>query len=267
MTGESRSLGGRSRVSLTLVVESIVAAALLVPLAGYMLLGVFNRYVADDYGIASAVRLRGFWAEQFVEYRTWTGRFTFTALWSAAAMLPEGFVRVLPGILIAVWLLLLAVAVHHALPSAGRVGGVLLAAGVVYVTLQVTPSPFLSFYWMTGSVEYVAPLLAATLLMALICRADRGGWRRIATLAGAGVGALLAGGTNETYVAAQTVALTLAVAVAISPLATVSRSKLRVLSVALLGSLAAIGVLVAAPGNAVRDAAILHIVGHHPSLL
>ncbi len=249
------------------VIELVTAAALLVALAGYAVLGIFNRYIADDYRGVLAVRLRGFWGEQVASYRLWTGRFTSSALISAAAMLPEGVVHVLPGILIAGWLLLLARVLNQILPSDGRVVCLLLAAGVVYTTLQVTPSPFLSVYWMTGSLTYVPSLLLGTLLLGLICRLHTNGRRRIATIAGAGVVAFLAGGSNETYVVAQTVALVMAVALAISPHPILNRSKLWVLGVGLLGSVLALGVLVAAPGNAIRDAAIMRVVGPHPSLV
>jgi len=245
--------------------EWVIAAVLLGTLAGYALLGTFNRYVADDYGGVLAVRLRGFWGEQAASYRLWTGRFTSSALISAAAMLPEVAVRVLPGILIAAWVLLMWLALQH-VPSLGRVGRLLLAAGVVYTALQVTPSPFLSIYWMTGSLTYVPRLMLGTLLLALIGQPHGSGARGIAAIAAAGVVAFLAGGSNETYVVAQTVALAIAVAVAISPLEIVSRSKLRVLGAGLLGSLVAAAVLVAAPGNAIRDAAIRRVVGQHPSL-
>jgi hypothetical protein len=254
-------------VSLTIVIESVTAAVLLVTLAGYVLLGNFNRYVADDYGGVLAVRLRGFWGEQVALYRLWSGRFSSSGLFSAAALLPEGAVRVLPGVLIAGWVLLLSSALNQLIPSAGKVGRLLVAAGVVYTSLQVTPSPFLSIYWLTGSLTYVPALLLGTLLLALICRPHRNRRRRIATNVVAGVLAFLAGGSNETYVIAQTVALTMAVAVAVSPLSTVSRSKLGVIGAGLLGSLAAFGVVVAAPGNAIRDAAILRVVGHHPALI
>ena len=111
------------------------------------------------------------------------------------------------GVLIAGWVLVLWVALQQVVPSAGRVGRLVVAAGVVYTTLQVTPSPFLSIYWMTGSLTYVPSLLLGTLLIALIRWSAGDGRRRMATIAGAGVVAFLAGGSNETYVVAQTVAL------------------------------------------------------------
>jgi hypothetical protein len=124
----ARSPRGDVRLSLTLIIESVVAAALLVTLAGYALLGTFNRYLADDYGGVLAVRLHGFWGAQVPLYRSWTGRFTSSDLISAAAMLPEGAVRVLPGVLIAAWVLVLWVALQQVVPSAGRVGRLLVAA-------------------------------------------------------------------------------------------------------------------------------------------
>ncbi len=257
---------GTRRVTVSRVVEAVVGAVLLVTLAAYAVLGVFNRYVADDYATVAAVRLRGFWSEQILLYRSWTGRFASSALISVAATLPEDLVRVLPGILIAAWVWLLVLALKRILPLTGITGRLILAAAVVYTTLQVTPSPFMSLYWMTGSLTYVAPLLLATLLAGLVCGPQRAGGSRIATLVGAGAVAFLAGGTSETYAAAQTVALVLAAAVAVSPLSSSGRSKLRVLVVALLASLAALGVIAVAPGNALRNAAIVQIIGHHPAL-
>jgi hypothetical protein len=265
MVGFGTARGGQ-RVNVSRAVEWIVGAVLLVTLAAYALLGIFNRYVADDYSTVVAVRLRGFLSEQVELYRTWTGRFASSALISVAAALPEGLVRVLPGIVIAVWVWLLVLALKPILPT-GIVARLILAAGVVYATLQVTPSPFMSLYWMTGSLSYVAPLLLATLLVGLICRPERAGRRRIAKVVGVAVVAFLAGGTSETYATAQTVALALATVIAASPLSTISRSKLRVLVVALLASVAALAVLAVAPGNALRNAAIVQIIGHHPALL
>ena len=76
----ARSPRGDPRVSLTMLIGSVVAAVLLVTLAGYALLGTFNRYVADDYGGVLAVRLQGFWGAQVALYRSWTGRFTSVSL-------------------------------------------------------------------------------------------------------------------------------------------------------------------------------------------
>jgi Family of unknown function (DUF6056) len=257
----------RWSLRVTLVVEWAVAAVLSVVLAAYMLLGIFSRHVADDYASALAVRGRGFWAEQIAYYQQWSGRFTSEAAVTATASLNEAFTRALPAILIACWIAVLMLALKQILPRVHRIAHLLLALEIVYATIHLTPSPFLSIYWMTGSLNYVLPLILATALLALVVKRNATGrGRGIAIAVSAGIVAFVAGGTSETYVAGQTVALGLAVATAATPISTAFRRRLPVLSAGLAGSLAAFGVLAAAPGNAIRSAEILPSAGR-PSLL
>jgi Family of unknown function (DUF6056) len=242
-----------------------VALVLLAVLAAYMLMGIFNRYVADDYSAVLAVRQNGFWAEQIAHYQEWSGRFTSWAAITAAASVNQVVVCVLPAILIACWIAVLMLVLRQALPQRRRITRLLLALGIVYATLHTTPNPFLSLYWMTGSLTYVLPLILATGLLAIILAPSATGSRGVAIAVGAAVVAFVAGGTNETYLAWQTFALALAVVLAAISLSTVSRRKLPTLSAGLAGSLAAFGALAAAPGNAIRSAAILPSAGH-PSL-
>jgi Family of unknown function (DUF6056) len=268
--GDSKPRGStpvRWDLRVTLVVEWAVAAVLSFVLATYMLLGIFTRHVADDYAAALAVRERGFWAEQIAYYQQWSGRFTSEAAVTATASLNEAFTRALPAILIACWIAVLILALKQILPREHRIARLLLALGILYATAHLTPSPFLSIYWMTGSLNYVLPLILATALLALIVRREaRGRGRVVAVAVSAGIVAFVAGGTSETYVVGQTVALGLAVATAATPISTAFRRKLRVLLAGLAGSLAALGVVAAAPGNAIRSAEILPSAGH-PSLL
>src|ERR1700686_4945580 len=116
----------------TAAVERAIGAVLAITLLMYMLLGNFTRYVADDYGIAIAVRLRGFWAQQVADYRITDGHFAATALETAGALLNPVFVRVLPGALILVWTGLLTLALRRIIPAAADPGWLLLGAGVFY---------------------------------------------------------------------------------------------------------------------------------------
>jgi uncharacterized protein DUF6056 len=268
--GDSKSRGStpvRWDLRVTLVVEWAVAAALSLVLAAYMLLGIFTRHVADDYAAALAVRERGFWAEQIAYYQQWSGRFTSEAAVTATASLNEAFTRALPAILIACWIAVLMLALKQILPRLHRIARLLVALEIIYTTVHLTPSPFLSIYWMTGSLNYVLPLILATALLAIVVKREatlRG--RGSAIAVGAGIVAFVAGGTSETYVAGQTVALGLAVAIAATPISTAFRRRLPVLAGGLGGSLLAFGVLAAAPGNAIRSARILPS-GGRPSLL
>ncbi|MFZ0128340.1 MAG: DUF6056 family protein [Candidatus Dormiibacterota bacterium] len=242
----------------TAAVERAIGAVLALTLLVYMLLGNFTRYVADDYGIAIAVRLRGFWAQQVADYRFTDGHFAATALETAGALLNPVFVRVLPGALILAWTGLLTLALRRIIPTAGDRGSFLVAAGVVYTTLRVTPSPFLSVYWMTASLEFVVPLLLASLMLLLVASRNRDRNRRL-RIALVFVIAFIAAGEAEIYTAAQCVALTVAVAVASSRISLAWRQRLPQIGSAWLGSLAGLAVELAAPGKAVRSAAIAKV--------
>lgn len=253
-------LRGRRHVALSRLGEWVMGGVLLSTLVAYMLLGNFTRYVADDYGTAVAVRLRGYWAQQIADYRLSDGHFVATALYTAGTLLDAAFVRVLPGVLIFAWVALLALALRHLIPAAGGLGRFLIAAGIVYTTLQITPSPFLALYWMTASLEFVVPLLLAAIFVWLISRPSDRGRRRTLIIALIGLLAFLAAGEAEIYTSAQCVALTVAAAVAMSRLSWIWRQKLPELSAAWIGSLAGLAVELASPGKALRSAAIAKIV-------
>jgi hypothetical protein len=225
-----------------------------------MLLGNFTRYVADDYGIAVAVRLRGYWAQQIADYRLSDGHFVATALYTAGTLLNPIFVQVLPGVLILAWVALLSLALRHVIPAAGRLGRFLIPAGIVYTTLQITPSPFLSLYWMTASLEFVVPLLVAAVLVWLVSRPSSRGRQRTLIVALIGLLAFLAAGEAEIYTAVQCVALTVTGAVAMSRLSRSWHQKLPELSAAWIGSFAGLAVELASPGKALRSAVIAKAV-------
>jgi Family of unknown function (DUF6056) len=248
--------------------EWMMGTVLLSVLVAYMLLGNFTRYVADDYGIAVAVRLRGFWAQQIAAYRLSDGHFVATALYTAGTLLNPVFARILPAVLIIAWVALLTLAQRHVIPGAGRLGRLLISAGIVYTTLQITPSPFLSLYWMTASLEFVVPLLVAAVLLWLISRPSHSGGRRSLIVALIGLLAFLAAGEAEIYTSAQCVALTATAAVAISRFSSSWRRKLPELGAAWIGSLAGLAIELASPGKALRSAVIAKAVHvSRPSLL
>lgn len=258
----------RRSLGLLRSVEWLIAAALSSALVAYMLLGNFTRYVADDYGIAVAVRLRGYWGQQIAAYRLSDGHFVATALYTAGTLLDPVFVRVLPGFLILAWVALLTLALRHLIPAGGVRWRFLVSAGIVYTTLQITPSPFLAVYWMTASLEFIVPLLLASIVVWLVSRPRRAGRGRTALIALVGLLAFLAAGEAEIYTAAQCVALTLALAVAISRLSSIWRQKRTELAAAWIGSLAGLAVELASPGKALRSSDIANIVHiPRPSLL
>ncbi len=254
------SLRDRWHPSLSNLCAWAIGAALSLAVLGYVLLGNFTRYVADDYATANAVRLRGYWAQQLAAYRLSDGHFVATALYTAGTLLNPVFVRILPGALIIAWVALLTLSLRHVIPSAGRLGRFVISAGIVYATLQITPSPFLSVYWMTASLEFVVPLLIAAVVIRLVSQPRSGGRPRGLMVAFIGLLAFLAAGEAEIYTAVQCAALTLAVAVAAARPSSRWRRKLPELSAAWIGSLAGLAIELASPGKALRSAAIANAV-------
>jgi uncharacterized protein DUF6056 len=125
----------------------------------------------------------------------------------------------------------------------------MLSALLVYATLDTTADLPQVVYWQTGLVTYLLPLILTALLV---------GWLTSCTVvprpAALAVGvpfglALLAGGTSETFAAAQVTALVLATAMAI-----LVRSRLRGMLIAgLVGALVALAIVAVAPGNEIRQ--------------
>ncbi len=252
----------------TVVVEYLVAATLLVTLAAYMLMGNFTRYVADDFGTVIAVRLRGFWAQQIAAYRLSDGHFVATALQTGAALLNPVVVQVLPGVLVAAWLGFATLGLRHLVPAAGRLGRLLIAAGIVYATIRITPSPFLTLYWMTASLAFIVPLFLAALLVWLITRPAASGRRGALVIACAGVVAFVAAGEAETYTVAQAVALTVAFGVALSRISVGWRRQRTAIAAAWIGAVSGLAVELLSPGNAIRSATISKlVVTPRPSLV
>ena len=269
MTGVERGSIPNRRINVPLLVEWAVGVVLAVTIIAYMLLGNFTRYVQDDFLTTLDDRAYGFWGTQVLTYQQNDGHYLGTALQEGGALLNVAFVRVLPGILIAAWVVALTLALRHLVPSAGRLGRLLIAAGIVYATLRITPSPFLSVYWMNASLAYVVPLLLAAVLVWLVSRPRVFDRRHGLILFVTALVAFLAAGLAEEYTVAQTVAVTLALAVAVggARVRAAWRQKLPVLAAASIGSAAGLGFMAASPGDALRSAAIARVVGPRPSLL
>jgi hypothetical protein len=244
----------------SVVVESIIGAILAVTLLAYMLLGNYTRYVADDYGLAIAVKLRGFWAQQVAAYQLTDGHFVASALQTAVALLDPIVVRILPGVLVLTWVGALTLAMRHLIPHTGLRGRLLIAAGMVYTALRIIPSPFLTLYWMTASLAFVVPLLVASVVIWLITRPANRGRLGIALLIGTGLVAFIASGEGEIYTVSAFVAWTLAAAVAVTRVSSVWRARLPQLAAAWIGATAGLLVELASPGNALRSAVISKLI-------
>lgn len=237
---------------------------LVLTLCLYAYLGRYGRYVADDYSLKNDLNARGYLASQIWEYLHWTGRFTYIAALDAALLLNEVFARLLPGILLVLWVTAIAAAVKVLIPTISWAARLGLASGVAFITLHITPSPFLSLYWMTGSLEYTAPLILGAVFVAIAasrCEASR------LRIVAAGLVAFLAGGFNETYAFAQLILLVfMLIATLIAAWPSLHRSRSIMVS-GCVGSVVSLALLAAAPGNGVRFGVITQIIGTRPTFV
>lgn len=225
---------------------------LSVPLVSFAAVGWFTRYAADDYCTASQLVTSGLVAAQSHLYLGWSGRFSASLFNTALELFGVTALRLVPALALVLWgvaatwticELAHAAGWRPSLAAAAALGGLL-----VYATLAMTADTPQNLFWQTGLVTYLLPLILATCFVGWLARPGSSAPARYGV---SFVLALVAGGTSETFAAAQVVALGLAVAAA---LLARQRRLSGMLVAGLLGAVVAAGVVAIAPGNEVRQA-------------
>lgn len=234
-------------------------------LAAHAYVGLFARYMADDYCTAGTVRTAGLLGTQSHFYLAWSGRFSFTLTVSLAELLGTGVVPYLPLAALVCWVAATAWVVYELLShSFGRrpvLFSLLVAELIVYATVaDNTGGVFEALYWQTGMLTYVAPLVLLTALAGFYARAVRRADVRapgVASLAAYFAAAFYAGGFSETSAFMQMGAFAAACA-ATHFLSDAARRRrlLPSLVAGLSGSVAALAVIALAPGNNAREATL-----------
>ena len=242
-----------------------LAALLAVGLAAHAYVGLFTRYMADDYCTAGTVRTAGLLTTQTHFYTAWSGRFAFTLTVSLFELLGAGVVPYLPLAALVCWLAATTWAVYELLSdSLGRsplLFSFLLAELIVYATVaDNTGGVFEALYWQTGMLTYTAPLIILTALAAFYARAlRRAAVRapRAASIITVFAAAFYAGGFSETSALMQIGALAAAVAATLFLSGASKRGRvLPSLVAGLAGSVVALALVALAPGNAVRESTL-----------
>lgn len=239
----------------------ISALALSLAVAGILAPGWYVRFLADDFCMAADARQMGLLEMLSKWYNGWTGRFAFILGTGLLGQFGPEFARIglwLTGIvwLLAFWWAILPLFQRAHLPHPPLLAW--LAASLFLVVLLASiPNVFQSFYWQDGMVNYTWPLIGLTLSLGLLARV---GWAGMPILpAGAALFllAFLGGGFTEAFSAMQIVFFGMALLTAFLATKGERRAQLlMVLTAALLGSLLALVIVVAAPGNAVRMQAV-----------
>ena len=234
---------------------------LFLPLLALAYIGLFTRYMADDYCTAWAVNKLGFINSQAFLYRGWTGRFSFSFLVGVAELWGPTLVPLLPLTALACWLTAMTWAVYQlasVVPWPRPLFTSLVAAElIIFATLRTAHHIVQSLYWQSGMLTYIPPLILLTIYVGLVSRAlrFRKPPRAVSTqVAAAAVLTFIAGGFSEAYMLMQTGGLLLGALVCYkyAPDA-FRRAVLPNIVAGLVGSVVAACIVVAAPGNAVRQ--------------
>ena len=251
------------------ITAAVLAAALVLLglLASVALAAASTRYWADDYCYAVAARQHGFFGAEVSWYQDWTGRYTATAVMSLLTSLPVKVAAWSLPLLLVAWVATTAWTLRQVAPAdSGQPPRVLALAGaaaVIASTVAIVPTRAQEVDWLTGATTYILPLVLVTPIAGLVLRALRRGRSSATSLASAGVLALLAAGCSESFTGTGLAALTILAAAA--ALRSRLRPALPVTVSALAGATAGLVILLLAPGNAHRVAA-LHAHGSFGNL-
>ncbi len=260
-TAVRSSTGLQSLIPLCTIACTI---ALAFPLIAYGYLGIFTRYVADDFCAGRNLAIRGFWGSQIWTYQNHSGRFFsyFTRI-GAGLIGGDQETRFVPAIFLVCWLAATTWALFELtkllkwrlrlLPS------LLLAEILIFAMLRTAPDPGQSFYWQAGTFTYTAPIILITAFLGLVphfLTAEDNGRSTTLSVVLAGTLGLCAAGCSETNAVFQCAGLALAVVFCKWAPVVRARRILPILYSGLLGSILGFIVVAAAPGNAVREAGI-----------
>jgi hypothetical protein len=233
-------------------------------LLGYSILGFFSRYYADDYCMSGLVFQRGFWQAQVEQYTSWSNRYAGMLVLSVSDLLGRSSIQVWTVLVIVLLVAALAWTLgqlnHWLNLSFSRWLLVLIAELIVFFTILFSPQLYQSLFWRIGLITYTLPLVFLILLIGLIiyCSVETilGKIPWIGVLACFLI-AFFAGGFSETYITLQTSLFVIGLVAAHFLATNPSRKNwLSMMIAALTGSLLALAVVLAAPGNAVRQAAM-----------
>lgn len=238
----------------------VMIAVFLIPLVLYGYIGIFTRYVADDYETAGALARSGFWGAQKYWYTTWSGRVSYFALVTLVEMIGIRAIPFLTAVCLLLWLaglywvfrqlLGLATIRHPALTA------ILAASLILFVTLRSLNQIHQILFWQTGLLTYVAYLICFTFGIGLLIRQVRRYGSKPASPIEWLVGFTLAfviGGLSEISIAFQITAVACGLGLLLLyPQAPFRKKGIGLLIAALVGSILSLLVMALAPGNLVR---------------
>jgi hypothetical protein len=229
------------------------------PLIVHAYLGVFSRYIADDFCTAGSLREIGLINSQIFWYTSWSGRYSFTFVVNLLESLGPWIAQTMPAVVLLAWFLSLAYLIRQASRAFRKElnpgFSLSIAALIEFAILSGVGNTFQSVYWLTGIVTYSLPLIIFTFYLGWFMKITVDGrWSEITFPAYIGIFSvsLLTGGFSETFASVQLAAI-LGILVFILIWPGGKRKRLtRAVVFALIGAIASITIILVAPGNAIR---------------
>jgi hypothetical protein len=176
---------------------------------------------------------------------TWSGRFSFSYVVALTHLVGPSLTPFLPAAALILWVAAMAFLFYQWIRfrtgSGSWIFPVLLASISIAAVVSASPNIYQSLYWQTGMLTYLLPLILFTAYLGFlgsIARIEISNQRRIFPYLLGFCWPLFMGGFSETFVR-------------------------RIVTLGLLGSLAALILVASAPGNAVRQG----LMPAHPELL
>ena len=181
-----------------------------VPLILFVYLGQFSRMMSDDYCTIAVGQELGAWEGMRYWFDNWAGSYANFFLKSAVAPLDVILPRVMPAVIVVLWLAglywLLAQVLAWLPVDSPRRWAAAISALTIAAAINAFHSPQ-SFYWYAASTHYALPLAVLTLYAALaLWTAQRAALSSAALLVG-GLLCFISAGAAEIFVAFQAVFL------------------------------------------------------------
>lgn len=246
-------------------IQVVLVVIFALPLLAHALNMLNTRPLADDYVLSVIAREKGVLGAVAYWYNHWTG--TPASIFGQSLVAKAGPLgnAVTPVLILTLWVGLLVMTTWLILRHIGfaRSGWLawILGFAVGWAVTAGIPNVYQSMYWTSGAVVYSGAMLLLTLQMTVMVfligyRPGRL-TRTVGVLGVLGI-AISAGAFTQTVAAMQLVGYGLGFLAVIRMFkAEQRRSAMVVVGAAVLGAIIALGITLAAPGNAVRQANFL----------
>ncbi|MEI8131280.1 MAG: DUF6056 family protein [Leptolinea sp.] len=234
----------------------------LIPLIAYSIIGSCSRFVADDFSSATLAVSKGVFGATWDWYIHWSGRFSASFFDSLVGYIGPGIAPYITGSAILIWLIALMSVTRHFFQSKSKLNrfafSLLFSAWILITTFEVTPLLSQSLYWGQGMRSVILPLILATILVSILYYLIRiKGISPAIWLILVGAISFIAGGFGETYVTLQTSATLIMLLITFIDNPQAWRKNIYpVILVGLFGSILAMLITIAAPGNKIRQAVL-----------